>query len=156
MARFLEVTKVTDESVSLTLCDKDGLIRLDVFNNLRALAGEKRYDGAPFNCTGGAHIGRASFRCTSSAHARDTQVLRTNDPKTVGLEIRRLLLSLRHPDHRLDSEYNGHYGTDLMRREALQIAGICSLDNGELAPMCCCGWSEDGGIVRPTKENPHP
>lgn len=82
---------------------------------------------------------------------------RTSDAKRVGAEIRRLLKSLRHQDD--DCGPGGgwnHNGTDALRTEALRYAGICSLANGELAPSCGCGWTADGGIVRPTKENPYP
>lgn len=82
----------------------------------------------------------------------------SSDPQVVGLEIRRLLLGLHRPGHTVEDERDGvhSHGTDEMRMRALSIAGICSLDNGEIAPGCGCGWTADGGVVRPTKENPYP
>jgi hypothetical protein len=64
------------------------------------------------------------------------------DPKAVGAEIRRLLLSLRSPDHAPESGWQS-YSTDALRREALDHAGFCWLAPGEMAPGCCCPWSVD-------------
>lgn len=60
-----------------------------------------------------------------------------------GREIRRLLLSLRAPEHSPDSEYACSYATDELRRRALEVAGICWLAPGEMAPTCCCDWSPE-------------
>lgn len=64
-------------------------------------------------------------------------------PETVGAEIRRLLLSLRVAEHPVEREQDGwnNYGTDDLRRRALDLAGICWLAPGEMAPQCCCDWS---------------
>lgn len=62
-------------------------------------------------------------------------------PDAVGAEIRRLLLTLRHPDHIGDS---GHYGTDELRAKALDLAGICWNGSGKMhdpgaAELACAG-----------------
>lgn len=59
-------------------------------------------------------------------------------PEETGQEIRRLLFELRASDHGHDSS---NYETDALRRRALEIAGICWLGPGEMAPMCGCEWS---------------
>lgn len=64
----------------------------------------------------------------------------TATPDETGREIRRLLLALRAPEHGPDSS---NYVTDDLRRRALEVAGICWLAPGEMAPMCCCEWSPD-------------
>lgn len=62
-------------------------------------------------------------------------------PDAAGLEIRRLLLALRAPEH--GSEGDLHHGTDSLRRRALEVAGICWRAPGEMAPKCGCAWSFD-------------
>lgn len=66
-------------------------------------------------------------------------------PDEVGREIRRLLMSLHAPGHTLEDERAGHmnYGTDDLRRQALDHAGICWLAPGEMAPGCACEWSPE-------------
>lgn len=61
-------------------------------------------------------------------------------PEAVGAEIRRLLLALRATGHTGEEERVGHlhHGTDAMRAEALDRAGICWKAPGELAPACTC------------------
>jgi len=61
-------------------------------------------------------------------------------PEAVGAEIRRLLLSLRHPEHIGMREGWNHHGTDELRKLALDYAGVCWKAPGELAPGCSCSW----------------
>lgn len=63
-------------------------------------------------------------------------------PAQVGAEIRRLLFSLRHPDDDGVGPWQ-HYGTETLRAEALDYAGICFLSPGEMAPECTCEWGPD-------------
>lgn len=63
-------------------------------------------------------------------------------PDEIGREIRRLLLSLVAPGHD-DSGPWSNYGTDALRRRALEVAGICWLDPGEMTPKCGCDWSPE-------------
>lgn len=61
------------------LCDSDGMVStrrhpkfdgsfLHFLNHLRRLSGHAPYEGAPFPCTGSAHLAHEHIRCTSSAH----------------------------------------------------------------------------------------
>jgi hypothetical protein len=61
---------VTDDpyTMDLELCDAAGVTHLERLNHLRALGGHDRYDGAPFPCTGHAHLAGQHIRCTSPAH----------------------------------------------------------------------------------------
>lgn len=72
------------------------------------------------------------------------------DARLIGLAIRTLLLTLRADDHSAEEELRGvlSHKTDWLRSVALKYAGICSLEQGALAPACSCGWSEETGIER--------
>jgi hypothetical protein len=59
-----------------------------------------------------------------------------------GREIRRMLRALKHPKHDVNSPYQ-HYGTDKLRQTALDHAGFCWSGRGEMAPDCCCEWSDE-------------
>jgi hypothetical protein len=66
----------------------------------------------------------------------------------IGREIRRLLLGLvayGNP-HSAPSA-----STDILRARALSYAGVCTVDNGELAPMCGCPWTlrdgKNNGVI---------
>jgi hypothetical protein len=54
--------------------------------------------------------------------------------REVGAQIRALLMSLTAPE--------GGHSTETLRKIALQHAGFCWLAPGEMAPACCCPWSE--------------
>lgn len=75
-------------------------------------------------------------------------------PDEVGQEIRRLLLSLRSPEHG-PGPYVQNYATDELRRRALEVAGICWLAPGEMVPGCCCEWSPEDptGAAKRVEEN---
>lgn len=73
----------------------------------------------------------------------------SKDPKVVGAEIRKLLLGLRDPAHPVDDGPWQHHGTDRLRREALEYAGICWLAPGEMAPACACPWDDGHGANEP-------
>lgn len=79
--------------------------------------------------------------CGGKLVGRDELIPTT--PAGVGARIREMLFSLREPSHTEHSEDEGwnSYGTDALRREALDRAGFCWLAPGEMAPQCACKWS---------------
>lgn len=60
--------------------------------------------------------------------------------KVIGLQIRKLLMSIRAPHHSAEAERAGrcYYETNDLRREALEYAGVCFVAPGELTPACSC------------------
>jgi hypothetical protein len=54
-------------------------------------------------------------------------------------------MSLHVPGHTIDDELAGllNYGTDDLRQQALDRAGICWLKPGEMAPACGCPWTPE-------------
>jgi len=59
-------------TMELCLCADGGTVAGDYIgklNRLRALGGHAPYVGAPFGCTGSAHLAGQHIRCTSPAHA---------------------------------------------------------------------------------------
>ena len=55
-----------------------GLTYLARLNALRAMGGEEPYVGAPFGCTGHAHLAGHHIRCTSPAHGGVAAVVLTD------------------------------------------------------------------------------
>jgi len=58
-------------TMNLRLCDDQGKVEghyVGVLNHLRHLSGHAPYVGAPFACTGSAHLAGEHIRCTSPAH----------------------------------------------------------------------------------------
>jgi hypothetical protein len=92
-----------------------------------------------YNCSlcGGTHDTSKDDACTKSV-----TVTMPPDPKSVGRQIRTLLLSLKAATDPGVSPWQSH-STDALRRAALDYAGICWLAPGEMAPACCCAWSDD-------------
>jgi hypothetical protein len=86
-------------TLELRLCDDAGYISgeqvedfavppggetyLQRLNRLKALGGDRPWEGAPFPCTGHAHLAHQHIRCTSKAHAPgpDSQVVVTTHPQ---------------------------------------------------------------------------
>lgn len=117
-------------TTEIELCGADGLVDLETLNRLRGLSGFEPYRGAPFACTGDAHLAGEHVRCTSPFHelplaapspfssSRDGAVL-----VRVARETREALVS--HCPHCRDGvpRFNAAAGTDLPPLWAHQYGG---------------------------------
>ncbi len=110
------------------------------------------------NCKGA--IDSADEKCETCGHSPGVLMLAfampvAATPEAVGAEIRRLLLTLRDPADTNPS--TGHYGTDILRARALDLAEICWFGTGVLhnAEHRCNGRPEclDDASAR-YRENP--
>lgn len=103
------------------------------------------------------NVGMTIYNCSICGESHDsskvcTQVIPippvTKSIEELAHEFRAALFTIHAPGHSLDDEKEGwfNYGTDELRRLALDHIGFCWAIPGEMSPECGCEWS---------KNNPH-